>query len=193
MTRFAERTFVTEPYRLAPPPAPLRERPDAIAYSGFAYPAGRTSVEYAVQSIQRQLPKEETFEGYVSPDPQVQRNLETIRKGRLPAAKDYEIYPNVWVGPALHGFNVLGPLAGTTLVGSAENVAARIREFAAQGTDAFILSGFPLIEEAHRVADLLFPLLDLDHGFEVPVLNASRRRASVPVPIELPQRKAASA
>lgn len=153
----------------------------------------RTSVEYAVQSIQRQLPKGETFEGYVSPDPQVQRNLETIRKGRLPAAKDYEIYPNVWVGPALHGFNVLGPLAGTTLVGSAENVAARIREFAAQGTDAFILSGFPLIEEAHRVADLLFPLLDLDHGFEVPLLNASRRRASVPVPIELAQRKAASA
>ena len=47
MTRFAERTFVTEPYRLAPPPAPLRERPEAIAYSGFAYPAGRTQVEYA--------------------------------------------------------------------------------------------------------------------------------------------------
>ncbi|MFX7002362.1 LLM class flavin-dependent oxidoreductase, partial [Acinetobacter baumannii] len=76
-------------------------------------------------------------------------------------------------GPALHGFNVLGPLSGTTLVGSAENVAARIREFQAQGVGAFILSGWPLIEEAHRVADLLFPLLDLDHGFEVPVLNPS--------------------
>ena len=37
---------------------------------------------------------------------------------------------------------------------------------------AFILSGFPLIDEAHRVADLLFPLLDLDHGFEVPRLGA---------------------
>src|SRR5690606_21730227 len=98
--------------------------------------------------------------------------------GRLPAAKDFEIYPNIWTGPALHGFNILGPLAGTTLVGSAENVAARIREFEAQGTSAFILSGWPLIEEAHRVADLLFPLLDLDHGFEVPILNKSRLNKS---------------
>ncbi|MGC4095336.1 MAG: LLM class flavin-dependent oxidoreductase [Polyangiaceae bacterium] len=153
----------------------------------------RTSVEYAVQSIQRQLPRGEKFETFQSADPQIQKNLETIRAGRLPPAKDYEIYPNVWVGPALHGFNVLGPLAGTTLVGSAENVAARIREFAAQGTDAFILSGFPLIEEAHRVADLLFPLLDLDHGFEVPLLNSSRRRNAVSVLQSLEPRKAASA
>ncbi|MNN55903.1 Alkanesulfonate monooxygenase [compost metagenome] len=51
-------------------------------------------------------------------------------------------------------------------------MAERIREYEAQGTSAFILSGFPLIDEAHRVADLLFPLLDLDHGFEVPRLGA---------------------
>lgn len=152
-----------------------------------------TSVEYAVECIKRQLPKGETFESYVSPDPRVQQNLETIRKGRLPKAKDYEIYPNVWTGPALHGFNVLGPLAGTTLVGSAENVAARIREFEAQGTSAFILSGWPLIEEAHRVADLLFPLLELDHGFEVPILNRSRRRPVLAVPRNLEPAKAASA
>jgi alkanesulfonate monooxygenase len=138
-----------------------------------------TSVEYARECIKRQLPKGETIDSYRSPDPRIQKNLDTIRAGRLPAAKDFEIYPNIWVGPALHGFNVLGPLAGTTLVGSAENVAARIREFEAQGTHAFILSGWPLIEEAHRVADLLFPLLDLDHGFEVPLLNPSRRRPRV--------------
>ncbi|MNG33208.1 Alkanesulfonate monooxygenase [compost metagenome] len=58
-------------------------------------------------------------------------------------------------------------------MGSAEQVAERIREYEAQGTSAFILSGFPLIDEAHRVADLLFPLLDLDHGFEVPKLGVS--------------------
>ncbi|MDR2165664.1 MAG: LLM class flavin-dependent oxidoreductase [Zoogloeaceae bacterium] len=135
----------------------------------------RTSVEYAIESIKRQLPQGETFESYRSDNPQVQKNLETIRAGRLPKAKDYEIYPNIWTGPALHGFNVLAPLAGTTLVGSAENIAARIREFEAQGTSAFILSGWPLIDEAHRVAELLFPLLDIDHGFEVPLLNPERR------------------
>jgi hypothetical protein len=61
--------------------------------------------------------------------------------------------------------------AGTWIVGSAENVAARIKEFYAQGTEAFILSGWPLIPEAQRIAKLLFPLLELDHGFEVPVFN----------------------
>jgi alkanesulfonate monooxygenase len=139
----------------------------------------RTSVDYALESIRRQLPPGETVETYRSADPQVQQNLEAIRAGRLPPARDYEIYPNVWTGPALHGFNVLGPLSGTTLVGSAENVAARIREFEAQGTSAFILSGWPLIDEAHRFADLVFPLLDLDHGFEVPVLNSGRYRGRV--------------
>lgn len=152
-----------------------------------------TSIGYAIECIKRQLPKGETFESYVSPDAQVQKNLEAIRAGRLPKAKDYEIYPNVWVGPALHGFNVLGPLAGTTLVGSAENIAARIREFEAQGTSAFILSGWPLIEEAHRVADLLFPLLELDHGFEVPILNRSRRRPVLVVPRNVEHVKVASA
>lgn len=145
------------------------------AWEYAQYLVDRTSVQYARESIIRQLPPGETFESYVADNPQVQRNLENIRKGHLSKARDYEIYPNIWTGPALHGFNVLGPLAGTTLVGSAENVAARIREFASHGTQAFILSGWPLIEEAHRFADLVFPLLDLDHGFEVPLLTHSPR------------------
>ncbi|WP_337056909.1 LLM class flavin-dependent oxidoreductase [Pseudomonas sp. USHLN015] len=135
----------------------------------------RTSIETARNAIQRQLPPGETLESFVSDDPQIQRNLEAIRAGRLPKARDLEIYPNVWVGPSLFGFNILGPAAGTYLVGSAEQVAERIREYERHGTSAFILSGFPLIDEAQRVADLLFPLLDLDHGFEVPQLGVTTR------------------
>ncbi|MNL31028.1 Methanesulfonate monooxygenase [compost metagenome] len=132
----------------------------------------RTSLQTARTAIERQLPPGQTLESFHSDDPQIQRNVEAIRAGRLPKARDLEIYPNVWLGPSLFGFNILGPAAGTYLVGSAEQVAERIREYEAQGTSAFILSGFPLIDEAHRVADLLFPLLDLDHGFEVPRLRA---------------------
>lgn len=150
------------------------------AWEHAQYLVDRTSVEYARQCIQRQLPKGETIDSYVPEDPQVRKNLEVIRGGELPPARDYEIYPNVWTGPALHGFNVLGPLAGTTLVGSAKNVAARIREFEAQGVHAFILSGWPLIEEAYRVAELVFPLLDLDHGFDVPLLSPWRKQAAAP-------------
>lgn len=134
----------------------------------------KSSLDHALRSAQRQLPPGQTLETFRSDNPIIQKNVETLRSGRVPSARDLEIYPNVWVGPAWFGFDILGPSSGTTLVGSAENVAARIREYEAQGTHAFILSGFPLISEAQRVADLLLPLLDLDHGFEVPAFAASR-------------------
>lgn len=132
---------------------------------------GKSSVEHA---LRMRLPPGETIETYHSPDPQVQRNIETVRAGRMPTARELEIFPNVWVGPAWFGFDIMGPSSGTTLVGSAENVAARLREYANQGVGAFILSGFPLIAEAHRVAELLFPLLDIDHGFDIPSLKVPR-------------------
>jgi alkanesulfonate monooxygenase len=65
-----------------------------------------------------------------------------------------EVSPNLWAGVGL----VRGG-AGTALVGDPETVAARIREYADLGIDTFILSGYPHLEEAYYVADLLFPLL----------------------------------
>ncbi len=131
----------------------------------------KVDVEYAIRAVKRQLPPNADFETYQSPDPQIQKNLDSLRQGILPKAKDFEIYPNIWVGPSWFGFDILGPASGTTLVGSAENIADRIREYERHGTSAFILSGFPLIAEAYRVAHLLFPLLELDHGFELPKLK----------------------
>jgi alkanesulfonate monooxygenase len=68
-----------------------------------------------------------------------------------------EISPNLWAGIGL----VRGG-AGTALVGDPETVATRLREYADLGIDTFILSGYPHLEEAYRVAELLFPLLPLD-------------------------------
>jgi alkanesulfonate monooxygenase len=51
--------------------------------------------------------------------------------------------------------------AGTALVGSPEQVAARMREYMALGIDRFILSGYPHLEECYRFAELVFPLLPL--------------------------------
>ncbi|SDP88373.1 alkanesulfonate monooxygenase [Phyllobacterium sp. YR620] len=62
--------------------------------------------------------------------------------------------PNLWAGLGL----VRGG-AGTALVGSPENVAARLREYQAIGIDTIIGSGYPHLEEAFSVAELLLPQL----------------------------------
>jgi alkanesulfonate monooxygenase len=77
--------------------------------------------------------------------------------------KGLEISPNLWAGVGL----VRGG-AGTALVGSAEQVAQRIKEYAALGLDYFVLSGYPHLEEAHRFAELVFPLLPLDLQRKLP-------------------------
>ena len=66
-----------------------------------------------------------------------------------------EISPNLWAGVGL----VRGG-AGTALVGSPEQVAARIREYQSLGIDNFIFSGYPHLDEAHRFAELVMPLLN---------------------------------
>ncbi len=66
------------------------------------------------------------------------------------------VSPNLWAGIGL----VRGG-AGTALVGDANQVAARMKEYMALGIDRFILSGYPHLEECYRFAELVFPLLPL--------------------------------
>ena len=83
-----------------------------------------------------------------------QRRMAALHGGRRDRL---EVSPNLWAGVGL----VRGG-AGTALVGDPETVAARMLEYASLGVDTFILSGYPHLEEAYRVAELLFPRLPLD-------------------------------
>ncbi len=65
-----------------------------------------------------------------------------------------EVAPNLWAGVGL-----IREGAGTALVGDPETVAARLREYQAVGVDTVIASGYPHLEEAYKVAELLFPVL----------------------------------
>jgi alkanesulfonate monooxygenase len=67
-----------------------------------------------------------------------------------------EISPNLWAGVGLVRQGV-----GTALVGSPETVAERLREYQALGVQTIIGSGYPHLEEAYRVAELLFPTLGI--------------------------------
>lgn len=84
-------------------------------------------------------------------DSEGQRRMAALHGGRRDAL---EVSPNLWAGVGL----VRGG-AGTALVGDPQQVAERIREYAELGIENFIFSGYPHLEEAYRVAELLFPLL----------------------------------
>jgi len=89
-----------------------------------------------------------------------QRRMAELNKGKLNKTNvrdGLEVAPNLWAGVGL----VRGG-AGTALVGNPQQVAQRIEEYAALGLEYFILSGYPHLEEAHRFAELVFPLLPLN-------------------------------
>lgn len=67
------------------------------------------------------------------------------------------VAPNLWAGVGL-----VRTGAGTALVGTPGQVAERLREYQAVGIDTVIGSGYPHLEEAYRVAELLFPELGID-------------------------------
>ncbi|HEV6966999.1 FMNH2-dependent alkanesulfonate monooxygenase [Roseateles sp.] len=88
-----------------------------------------------------------------------QRRMAELHGGRFDKAdvrRGLEIAPNLWAGVGL----VRGG-AGTALVGNPQQVAERIKAYADLGLEYFVLSGYPHLDEAHRFAELVFPLLPL--------------------------------
>jgi alkanesulfonate monooxygenase len=86
-------------------------------------------------------------------DSEGQRRMMALHNGDR---TNLEISPNLWAGVGL----VRGG-AGTALVGDPDTVAARMQEYTDLGIDTFIFSGYPHLEEAYRVAELLFPKLPI--------------------------------
>ena len=88
---------------------------------------------------------------------------------------DLEIYPNVWAGVGL----VRGG-AGTALVGSYEEVADRIAEYAGLGIDEFVLSAYPHLEGAYNFGDGVLPILAERGLWKDPRPAAHHSPAAVP-------------
>ena len=85
-----------------------------------------------------------------------QARMRDLHKG---SRADLEVSPNLWAGIGL-----VRTGAGTALVGDPATIAERLHEYAAIGIDTVIGSGYPHLEEAYRVAELLFPHLNLAHA-----------------------------
>ncbi|AOH54908.1 alkanesulfonate monooxygenase, FMNH(2)-dependent [Peribacillus muralis] len=114
-----------------------------------AWQAANELIKYVddetIESAQKELSKH-VSEG--------QRRMLALSSG---SKDNLEISPNLWAGVGL-----VRAGAGTALVGDPITVAERLKEYQAIGIDTFILSGYPHLEEAYRVAELLFPHLPLN-------------------------------
>lgn len=93
-----------------------------------------------------------------------QKRQSALHGGTRPKhARDLEVYPNIW-----SGFGLLRNGPGLAIVGGPESVAERLIEYRDLGVESFILSGMPFLEEAHRFADQVMPLLPLDKSWQQP-------------------------
>ena len=93
------------------------------------------------------------------------------------SADHLEIAPNLWAGVGL----VRGG-AGTALVGSHTEVAARIKEYADVGIDEFVLSGIPHLEEAYWFAEGVLPQLQREGRWRHPKGDSAAPETPVDIP-----------
>ncbi|MGX7724477.1 LLM class flavin-dependent oxidoreductase [Rhodococcus rhodochrous] len=146
----------------------VRETEDE-AWDRFEWQLAQTDPESVLATVDRNLTSFHfpPLAELTSDDPQVTERIEALRAGRLPTRSELEFAPNMAAGltiwtAAEPPFDIAGKGTGNYLVGSADNVAARIREMSADlGIDIWILSGWPSAREAEITAELLFPRLGL--------------------------------
>lgn len=103
---------------------------------------------------------------FAQTDSEGQKRMSQLNSGNREAL---EISPNLWAGIGL-----VRDGAGTALVGDPDTVATRLLEYYQLGIETFVLSGYPHLEEAYRVAELLFPRLPLQsHQLTLPNQDSS--------------------
>lgn len=110
-------------------------------------------------------------EGLKRSESEGQRRMLALNGG----SKDgLEVSPNLWAGVGL----VRGG-AGTALVGSHQEIADRIEEYAAIGIEEFVLSGYPHLEESYWFGEGVLPELARRGRWQHPA-PATATRAAVP-------------
>jgi alkanesulfonate monooxygenase len=101
-----------------------------------------------------------------------QRRMLSLHNG---SASELEVAPNLWAGVGLARGG-----AGTALVGSHEEVADRIEEYATLGISEFVLSGYPHLEEAYWFGEGVLPVLRQRGLLAEPDASSDAHREAAP-------------
>ncbi|MBD1552593.1 LLM class flavin-dependent oxidoreductase [Pseudomonas typographi] len=127
----------------------------------------RTGVELLKAKLEevigRRTQGEFNLATYQAPDAQRQEWLGYLRQNKLPPLGALRLEHNLYAGmTAWSSLDVFGTGSSAAyLVGSPEGIAQDIERYHQRsGLSALILSGWPLIDEARHVADLLLPRLN---------------------------------
>jgi alkanesulfonate monooxygenase len=151
---------------------------------GEAWAAANDLIRYVDDTIAR---AQKTFARF---DSEGQRRMaELDHDGR----EKLDVSPNLSAGVGL-----MRGGAATALIGDPATVAKRMQEYSDLGIETFILSGYPHLEEAYRMADLLFPHLPLlsksersvgniTGPFGELVANEHQPRTAAPIPVTVQQ------
>lgn len=103
----------------------------------------------AAEAMVAEVP--ENFEGMMQRH-QAKADSEGEKRQRMLRDQGDWIGPNLWTGIGKARLGV-----GLAVVGSGEQVAARLREYVDEGIDTFILSGYPHLEESQRFGKYVLP------------------------------------
>ncbi|MFT4088574.1 MAG: LLM class flavin-dependent oxidoreductase [Gordonia sp. (in: high G+C Gram-positive bacteria)] len=143
---------------------------DEAAWEHFSWQLSKTDPARMAELADRNL-RSFGFPGLdeiASDDPQVQARIDALRDGRIPDRADLEYAPGLAAGLTTWTsgeppFDIAGKGSGNYLVGSPQTVADTIVDLSEKaGVGTWIMSGWPLADEAARFAEQVIPLLPRD-------------------------------
>lgn len=111
-----------------------------------------------------------------------QQRMTSLHNGAHGGSRaDLVVAPNLWAG-----YGLVRGGAGTTLVGSHDEIADRIEEYHQLGFDEFILSGHPHLEEAYWFGEGVMPVLRQRGLLADAAASSTGHLTNVPAFIPLP-------
>lgn len=144
-----------------------RKQAEDDFYAIFERTGAKAIVRKLDAAVIRRTGGKHTLASFEAPDPQRQAWVRTLLAGKLPSLEELRLEGSLYAG-----ITAWSPLdifdtgsSAVYFVGDPDTIASDVKAYHHEaGLSALILSGWPLIEEAKTVSELLIPRLDEIQG-----------------------------